>query len=84
MSDTAEKDAADFTEYRVLWWSDEHQRWFSHTGALATNDPKIAAAWEGQARTRGGRRGPVKTAVESRKGIAWTRVFPPASTEGDA
>lgn len=75
---SAENGLPTSTEYRVMWFCEKRGRWFSHTDELVTDDPSIAAAWERQARHRGGRSGLVETRIESREVTPWTTTpIPP-------
>lgn len=76
---SAEKDAG--VEYRVMYWSAQHQRWFSHTGAATTSSLKTATAWLEQATYRGGRSGRIEAVIEQRETHPWTRVLPPGGSD---
>ena len=76
---TAENDAA--TEYRVMWWSEEFERWFPHT-TINTDRAQIAEAWLGQAVHRGPGGERTEAFIEERSVSPWCRVTPPVSTDG--
>lgn len=78
---SGESDAT--TEYRVMWWSEDHERWFPHT-ITPTESPRVAAAWLEQAIYRGPGGDRTEAFIEARPVTPWIRVISPVKSDEES